>query len=301
MNRDRPSPWIWHPHGSWSLKAGIILVLVSLVVVACEQGAEDGDGRLIVTVSILPQAYFVQEVGQGLVSVNVMVEPGANPATYEPKSSQMRALSDSDCYVSVGVPFEAAWLDRITAANPDMLMADSTPGIELRSFPNGVVDPHIWLSPRRVAIQAQNIALALIELDADHEAEYRANLERFEKEVEALDFRIAEMLAPHAGQAFVVDPSILGVLRRGLLTGDDPHRSRRSGTECRRAGGARGDRPAGGDSGGFRAARVLDRGRRVAEEIEGEVLLIDPLAEEWAANLVHVTETMAGALGDDNS
>ena len=42
-----------------------------------------------VTVSILPQKYFLNEIGGKYVKVNVMVPPGAEPADYEPKPSQM--------------------------------------------------------------------------------------------------------------------------------------------------------------------------------------------------------------------
>ncbi|MEX1092290.1 MAG: zinc ABC transporter substrate-binding protein, partial [Acidimicrobiia bacterium] len=254
------------------------------------------------TVSIVPQAYFVAEVGGSLVSVNVMVEPGANPATYEPKASQMRALSDSHCYVSIGVPFEEAWLDRITAANPDMLMADSTAGIELRTFPNGVVDPHIWLSPRRVAMQAQTIAQALIEMDADHEAEYLENLERFEKEVEALDLRIAEMLAPYAGQAFVVThPSwayFAGDYSLEMIPievgGQEPSAAELA--ELVAIARRKGIRVVFAQPEFSTTAAEI-----VAREIDGEVVLIDPLAEDWAANLLEIAETMAGVLADDLS
>jgi zinc transport system substrate-binding protein len=273
-------------------------VVVSLVV-ACGQEGNDGDDRLIVTVSILPQAYFVAEVGGSLVSVNVMVEPGANPATYEPKASQMRALSKSDAYVSIGVPFEEAWLNRISAANPDMVLVDSTTGVELRTFPNGVVDPHIWLSPRRVAIQAETIAQALIQLDADHEAEYVANLELFKKEVEALDVRIAEMLAPHAGQAFVVSHPSWAYFAEDYslemipieVGGQEPSAAEladlveRAQREAVRAVFAQ-------------PQFSTEDAEIVADEIDGEVVLIDPLAEDWAANLQDVAETMAGVLGN---
>jgi zinc transport system substrate-binding protein len=279
-----------------------MLVLASLVVEACDGEAGNGDDRLIVTVSILPQAYVVQGVGGRLVSVNVMVEPGANPATYEPKASQMRSLSDSDCYVSIGVPFEEAWLDRIAAANPDMLVADSAAGMELRTFPNGVVDPHIWLSPRRVAIQAQAIARALIQLDADHAAEYLANLEQFEEEVEALDLRIAEMLAPHGGQAFVVTHPSWAYFAEDYSLEMIPIEV--GGQEPSAAELA--ELVAVAQREGIRVVFAqpefsTEAAEIVAEEIDGEVVLVDPLAEDWAANLVDIAETLAGVLADDLS
>lgn len=297
MRRDHSSPRTRHPAGTSA--TALALLVVVLLVVACGQEGEDGDDRLIVTVSIVPQAYFVAEVGGNLVAVNVMVEPGANPATYEPRASQMRALSESDAYVSIGVPFEEAWLDRISAANPDMVLVDSSVDVDLRTFPNGVVDPHIWLSPRRVAMQAETIAQALIELDPDHEAEYLANLERFQEEVEGLDVRIAEMLEPYPGEVFVVSHPSWAYFAEDYslemipieVGGQEPsaaeltdlvERAQREGVRVVFA----------------QPQFSTEAAEIVADEIAGDVLLIDPLAEDWALNLQDVAETMAGVLGN---
>ena len=85
---------------------------------------------LQITVSVVPQKYFVQRVGGEHVTVNVMVLPGANPATYEPKPEQLKALSRADAYISIGVPFEATWLPKIRAANGAMQIVDGGQGIE---------------------------------------------------------------------------------------------------------------------------------------------------------------------------
>jgi len=42
-----------------------------------------------VFVSIVPQKFFVQQISKDKVNVEIMVQPGASPATYEPKPSQM--------------------------------------------------------------------------------------------------------------------------------------------------------------------------------------------------------------------
>ncbi len=61
------------------------------------------DNKIIVFVSILPQQYFVQQIGTDLVDVRVMVGPGQNPATYEPTPQQMAALSKANVYFRIGV------------------------------------------------------------------------------------------------------------------------------------------------------------------------------------------------------
>ncbi|MFZ7128368.1 MAG: metal ABC transporter solute-binding protein, Zn/Mn family [Desulfobacterales bacterium] len=86
--------------------------------------------KLPVFVSILPQRHFVQQIGRDLVDVQVMVEPGASPHNYEPKPRQMVALSKARIYFAIGAPFEAVWLDRISAANPEMTIVRTDAGIE---------------------------------------------------------------------------------------------------------------------------------------------------------------------------
>lgn len=78
--------------------------------------------RLSVFVSIVPQKYFVEQIGRDLIEIHVMVPPGASPATYEPKPRQMIALSRANAYFAVGVPFERAWLKKLASVNPAMMI-----------------------------------------------------------------------------------------------------------------------------------------------------------------------------------
>ncbi|MGD9189081.1 MAG: zinc ABC transporter substrate-binding protein [Desulfobacteraceae bacterium] len=64
--------------------------------------------RISVFVSIPPQRYFAQQIGKDHVSVQVMVHPGASPATYEPKSVQMAATAKTDVYFSIYATFTEA-------------------------------------------------------------------------------------------------------------------------------------------------------------------------------------------------
>jgi zinc transport system substrate-binding protein len=105
---------IKHTH-HFSLASSSFMIVFGMVLTACQSapGAEAGDGsQLRVTVSILPQAYFVERIGGDLVSVNVMVSPGSDAHTYEPKPEQMMSLSQSVLFFSIGVEYEDAWLPK---------------------------------------------------------------------------------------------------------------------------------------------------------------------------------------------
>ena len=75
---------------------------------------------------------------------------------------------------------------------------------ETHGHAHGEFDPHIWLDPKRVIGQVENIRDGLIAADPEGEAEYTANAEAFIADLQALDADIAEKLAPFEGQTFVV-------------------------------------------------------------------------------------------------
>ena len=64
------------------------------------------------------------------MTVEVMVVPGANPATYEPKPGQMRSLNQSHIYFAIGVPFENHWLDTFVRYNPELRVVETQAGIK---------------------------------------------------------------------------------------------------------------------------------------------------------------------------
>ena len=85
---------------SWLEKQGAILVrkvlFSGILLVFLFTAQVVFAGSLKVFVSIVPQKYFVEKIGGDLVEINVMVQPGASPATYEPKPRQMVALAKTD-------------------------------------------------------------------------------------------------------------------------------------------------------------------------------------------------------------
>ncbi|MDY6844652.1 MAG: zinc ABC transporter substrate-binding protein [Thermodesulfobacteriota bacterium] len=188
---------------------GIIYMVMYLWGILCLAEVSAGE-KLSVFVSIMPQKYFVEKIGGTLVDVSVMVKPGASPATYEPKPHQMAALSKTTIYFFIGVPFERVWLEKIKAANSAMLMVHTEESIEKRPMRSNhhhhseknsdkhnhvVKDPHIWLSPPLVMIQARNIFTALAKADPAHRLEYQSHYQVFIEEVVHLDNKIMEIFA----------------------------------------------------------------------------------------------------------
>ncbi len=298
--------WRWNAEKGPGMWLWSLFFIVLLLPTACQPDATpvpSGEG-LHVTVSILPQRYFVERIGGEYVQVNVMVLPGESPATYEPKPEQLQALSASVAYFSIGVPFEDVWMSKIAAANPDMHIVDTAQGIERLPLVEGDAqdtahpDPHIWLSPRLVKIQAQTIYQALAELDAPHQAEYRANLNAFLADIDALDADIRATLADSESRSFMVFHPTWGYFARDYDLTQMPIE-------------AGGQEPSAAELSKLisqaHAAHIrvvlaqpefsTRTAETIAREIDGQVLLVSPLAPDWLDNMYRVAQTFAEALG----
>ncbi|HBF42041.1 MAG TPA: cation ABC transporter substrate-binding protein [Desulfobacteraceae bacterium] len=256
---------------------------------------------LKVFVSIIPQKYFVEKIGGDLADVSVMVLPGASPATYEPKPRQMVALSKARIYFAIGVPFEKAWLKKIKAANPRMLVVHTEAGIEKKSMkpnkPQGIKDPHIWLSPPLVIVQARNILSAMLKIDPASASIYEANYKKFIMEVVDLDAELRGIFLEKERARFMVFHPAWGYFARTYGLKMVPVESE-----------GKNPKPAG-------LKRLIEKAKKqdikvvfvqpefstksaeiIAKAIGGQVAFASPLAPDWAINLKEVALNFKAAL-----
>jgi len=142
------------------------------------------------------------------VEVEVLVSPGQSPATFEPIPKQLARLSNADAYFRIGLPFESRLLEKIQTAIPNLPVIDTRRGIKLRTMNNshhvGRDDPHIWLDPKLVKVQATTICEALCKMDSKNTTKYKKNLESFKDNLDEVDSIIARELASLKGRNFYV-------------------------------------------------------------------------------------------------
>lgn len=279
------------------------LLLLLLLAAACAPSPDGGGGEPVApagppvraAASLPPLAWVVDRVGGERVETAVLIPPGTSPHAFEPSPRQVAAVAGADLFVAVGDPdlaFEARLVDRLVGANPAAAVVELA-AVAASAAPDGALDPHLWLVPRHLESVAAAVAEALAALDPAGEAHYRANLARLDGELEALDAALRRDLGALAGGSFYVQHPAWGHLAAeyGLVQvaieeeGKEPNPARLVATieAARRAG-----------VGTVLVQRgVADRaGRALADEIGAEVVEVDPLAYDAAANL----ERMAGVL-----
>ena len=262
-----------------------------------------------VFVSILPQKYFVEKIGQGLVDVSVMVPPGASPATYEPKPKQMVGLSRARLYFTIGVPFERTWLKKLETANPKMRLVHTDHGIKKRAMKahhnhgergkreKVILDPHIWTSPPLVIMQARNILTGILQVDPSNGTVYEANYRKFITEILDLDADLRNVFKGRQGLQFMVFHPSWGYFANayGLrqvpieMEGKEPKPAQLKELI---ANARKHDIKV-----VFVQPQFSSRSAQlIAREIGGHVLTADPLAENWMENLRHLAERFRTAL-----
>jgi zinc transport system substrate-binding protein len=257
------------------------------------------DDTIPVTVSIVPQEWLIDSIGGEHVTADAMVEPGASPATYEPKPSQMRSISESEIYFSIGVPFENAWLPRMRDSAPDMQIVDMAAQVRRRTMEgtDNARDPHVWLSPVTMRAMASTVVETLSEQRPELAGDFRRNYAQTIATINAVDADIAEALVSVPDRTFMVYHPVWGYLA-------DTYDLQQMAIETG------GSEPSPQDMQGIiDTARANDiqvifvqpqfsqrSAQAIAENLGGEVRSLNPLAYDWPENMRAVADTFAATL-----
>ena len=260
-------------------------------------------------VSIAPLKYFVERIGGEHVHAQVMVAAGHNPVTYEPTPRQMVAVASAQLYVRIGVPFESVWMARIQAAHPELDVVDARDGMDLAPLPYQALqlgdhaghnhsheagDPHVWLDPTLAKVIATNIRDGLKRADRINAKTYERNTERFLVELQQLDAEVRRLTESSQNVTFLVFHPAWSYFARayGLEQLSVEYEGKEPGPAA--------------------LSRLIEIVKRenintifvqkqfsarvattLAEEIEGDVVVLDPLAEDYVENLLRAAKAIS--------
>jgi len=285
--------------------AGSVLFYLSLLPFLFNTG----QASTKVVVSIIPQKYFVEKIAGDLVEVTVLVKKGHNPATYNITPKQMVSLSKADLYFRIGVGFENALLRKITSVISKNKIIDTRKNIKLRRMLSkrkhehdsysGGYDPHIWLDPNLVKIQAKTICDALTVVIPDKKDLLEKNLELFVSEMDKLNLHLMSDLKNLSNRKFMVFHPSWGYFADAFsLTQIPIEIEGKSPTAAQ-------------------IVRITDLSKKedikvifvqpqfsrkaadlIAKNIGCKVIIIDPLAENYIDNLVNVAELLKEAMSN---
>jgi zinc transport system substrate-binding protein len=313
----------------------VSLLALLLLTAGCAREPEEKGAPVTVAVSIAPQAYLVERIGAPHIKALTLVQPGQSPHSYQPSDSQVSRVMQSRVYLKMGVPFERGkWFKAIEQSGKEIPVTDMREGISLRKIDapckedhdaqdhahcgdeacgeehahegtdayseeghaHEGLDPHIWLAPALLKKQARTVARTLQELDPVHRGEFEANLATLLDDLDRLDEEIKEILAPFAGKSLFLYHPAWGYFCDAYaieqvaieFEGKEPSDEELTGLQKRLRS---------------EDAKVIfvqpqiagSSARAIAEVLDVEIRMLDPLVRDVIENLRTVAKTIAAS------
>jgi zinc/manganese transport system substrate-binding protein len=177
--------------------------------------------RLRVVGTLPDLADIARQVGGERVEATAIAVGYQDPHYVDPKPSFVVQLNKADVFIQIGLDLEIGWVPPLLnqARNADIQRGgrgwvDASEGIEILQRPTRQLsraegdihiygNPHYWLDPENGKIVAAHVERVFSRLRPDWAEEFRANLSRFERRVDAALVQWRSRLAPYRGRKLV--------------------------------------------------------------------------------------------------
>jgi zinc transport system substrate-binding protein len=193
-----------------------LFVATMLVWSACQRQEQiPAADKLKVVTTLFPLYDFVRNVGREKVEVSLLLPPGVEPHSFEPKPNDIVRVNKANVFIYTN-KFMEPWATDILrgAGRSDLLVVDSSTGATF--LPAGEqkreagervgehreenrhalgMDPHIWLSIPNAQKMVDNIAAGLAARDPVNRDFYHGNAEAYKSELNRLDRKFREGLS----------------------------------------------------------------------------------------------------------
>jgi zinc transport system substrate-binding protein len=166
-----------------------------------------------VVATLFPLQEFARAVGGENVQVDLLLPPGTEAHTWEPKPSDVAKIARADIFIYIGPSMEP-WADKILQAvkKEKLKVIDASSGLQLLAAKHTeekagtpahlhegaervALDPHVWLDFMMDCKIVDSLMSALGEQDPARASSYRANAEAYKARLNALDQRYRQGLS----------------------------------------------------------------------------------------------------------
>ncbi|MDP9180238.1 MAG: metal ABC transporter substrate-binding protein [Chloroflexota bacterium] len=212
------------------LLALVAFVLVpALLLTACggddsstsgSPGGSSSAAKLNVVATTVQITALAHEVGGDRIDLSGLIQPGADPHTFEPTASDLTKIEGADAILRHSLGLDD-WLDGTLQAGAHAQVVTVTGGITpLKSEENGatVDDPHVWHDPDNDKIMVDNIAAALDRADPINKPAYDANAAAYKKKLDDTKAQVQSIIneIPPDNRKLVTNHDALGYFARAF-------------------------------------------------------------------------------------
>ncbi|EKE11360.1 MAG: divalent manganese/zinc-binding lipoprotein [uncultured bacterium] len=184
----------------------IVLIIISLLIILSfdkKAEAPEKTKKITIITTLFPLYDFAKNIGQDKVEVYLLLPPGTEAHSFEPKPSDIARINQSDLFIYTG-EFMEPWVQDVLkgVSNQNLKIVDSSTGIALmpsafrdEDEAEGAPDPHIWLDFDSSKKIVQTIADALGEKNPANADFYQQNADEYKNKLSALDAKYTKTLS----------------------------------------------------------------------------------------------------------
>lgn len=202
------------------------IFFVFSLVATCAM-AQDAPRKIEVVTTLFPTYDFAKQIGKDKVNVSLLLPPGVESHTFEPKPQDVVKINKADVFIYTGKYMEP-WAEDLLKgiSNKNLVVVDSSVGIELMAedshdeeteheegerhqeaeehgeeyehgqhHHHGGKDPHIWVDLANDQIMVDTITKALAEKDPANSVFYLNNAKEYKDKLAGLNRRFKETLS----------------------------------------------------------------------------------------------------------
>lgn len=185
----------------------IIVVLFAFIFIVTSKGVKRMDTtglhRLTIITTLFPLYDMAKSIGADRAEVSLLLPPGVEAHSFEPKPSDIVKINNADIFVYTG-KFMEPWAEDIikSITNKDLIVIDASKGTKMipgvfrdPDKPAGSLDPHIWLDFDNAEIMVKNIVQAFEAKDTAHKSFYKQRADDYGIRLGELDSAFKTTLA----------------------------------------------------------------------------------------------------------
>jgi zinc transport system substrate-binding protein len=231
-------------HHKWVFILSLILI-IAFVFAACQRKEEKAETaqKIQIITTLFPLYDFAKNIGQDKVEVVLLLPPGVEPHSFEPKPDDVVRINKADLFIYTGKHMEPWAVDILKGLdNKNLVVVDSSQGISLmeekgeqehqhgeehskKEIPihdeahkhldkeehehrhkeghHHEMDPHFWLDFVNAQKMVDHILEGLVKKDPIHKELYSKNAEQYKSKLNDLDQKFKETLSRCKTKVFV--------------------------------------------------------------------------------------------------
>jgi zinc transport system substrate-binding protein len=186
------------------LAVALAACVMMMFLISCQAKQEKADHskKLIVIASLFPLYDFARNIGQDRADVSLLLPPGLEAHSFEPKPGDMIRLNQANVFLYTNSAMEP-WVQDVLKGvqNRDLKVIESGQGIAMISdhdrhgHDHGGADPHIWLDFSNAVKMVDHILAGFIEKDPLNRDFYQGNADAYKTKLNDLDRQFREGLS----------------------------------------------------------------------------------------------------------